>query len=107
VLGWIGLSLGLLIIVLQIPAVGHQATRPWRSLKRSRVVKRTLGARYRQHLRCNTCGHEFYEVVMNTRRGWLEREGAERKCPSCGSGLGFQSIGSEPLNRAAKKLGSL
>ena len=107
-LGWIGVSLGLLISLFQIHAVETFVSRPWRSLKRSRAMRRVLEARYRQSLLCNTCGHVFNETVMNTSGGWLEYEGAQRTCPSCGGETqGFQSLGSVPLNRAARKRGPL
>jgi rubredoxin len=92
----------------QIHAVKNLISRPWRSFKTSRTMRRVLEARYRQSLRCNTCGHLFDEIVVNTSRGWLEYDGARRTCPSCGSETqGFQSLGSIPLNRAAEKLGPL
>jgi hypothetical protein len=106
-LAWTAFGVGLLILVLQIPALDVLAFWPWRRIRKARIVRRALDARYRQGLRCDACGHEFEETVMNTTRGWLMVEGAERKCPACGSGNGFQSLGSVPLNRAARKLGAL
>jgi len=106
-LAWGGFMAGLLILILQIPSVDSFVFWPWRQIRRTRIMRRVLDARYRQTLRCDACGHEFEETVMNTTLGWLMFEGAERKCPACGSGMGFQSLGSEPLNRAARKLGAL
>jgi hypothetical protein len=71
------------------------------------TIDLTDGARYRQRLECLACHHRFYEDVRHTSQGWLEYEGALRKCPSCKSSGGFQSLGSEPLNREARELGRL
>jgi hypothetical protein len=104
---WGAFGVGLLILVLQIPPLEALVFWPWRRIRTTRIMRRALDARYRQSLRCDTCGHEFVETVMNTTRGWLMFEGAERKCPACGSGMGFQSLGAVPLNKAAKKLGAM
>lgn len=104
-LAWGGLSLGLLLLLSQaVPALEGLATLPVRRIRLSRAQKRASEALYRQRLRCTPGGHEFEEVVRNTSLGWLQYEGAVRKCPICGNvAEGFQSLGAEPLNKAAEK----
>lgn len=68
----------------------------------------TRDARYRQLLRCSSCGHEFEEIVRNTPTGWLEYDGAVRTCPGCGNTKeGFTALGAVPLNKAAKRMRAL
>jgi hypothetical protein len=111
--GWVwglatcGFVLGLGILFVQLPAVEAFVFWPWRRIRRTQLLRRALDARYRQSLRCDTCGHEFEETVVSTARGWLMSEGAERTCPACGSGMGFSSLGAVPLNKAARKLRAL
>jgi len=102
---WAALVIGLLILLMQaVPSLGRLASEPFRRYKMSRAQERVREARYRQRLRCNAQGHIFEEVVRNTPEGWLEYDGATRSCPICGNSTeGFQSLGAQPLNKAAEK----
>jgi hypothetical protein len=106
-LPWALTMAGLLLFLLLLTS--GLARLIWSPVRQYRVhlgERRTREARYEQRLRCAK-GHEFTETVRWTPEGWLEHEGATRTCPTCGDSSGFTSGGSEPLNRAARKLGPL
>jgi rubredoxin len=105
-LAWVLLAVGLLIPLVQtIPPLERAVTAPWRNYKLRRLERQSRDARYRQRLRCSSCGHEFEETVRATPLGWLEYEGAVRTCPSCGNATeSFTSLGAVPLNKEAERL---
>lgn len=103
------ITLGALIFLLLLSAyLRGLAAAPLVAYQRRRQDRITREGRYMQTLLCKICGHVFKERVKFTEQGWLPETGAERRCPDCGNTAGgFEGVESVPLNKEAKKRGSL